>query len=376
MNSNRWINISLAIIVMTIIVTILKQLKTVFIPLTFAMYLSFIFSPINRYLTSKRVPKMLTVTLLVVIIFFTFTLAGTLVYTGVATFADDWPWYKARIGSFLNDSAKALRLPDYALEREDIEKHPEQYGKDGKPLETPGEQNAIKTQFREYFSEVDLSMILNQLSIQKMVTNTMGTFGDFLFKLMMTIIFMIFIVAGRERFARRLERALTQEEQKHSSSIFQEVEKNIIRYLVVKTFISLGTALAGMFFVYIFGIDFVIITGLLLFILNFIPNIGSIVASLFPIVVSVFQYGFGWQTFAILSALTGIQMVFGNILEPKILGDQYNLSPVVILFALIFWGWVWGAVGMILAVPIVLTIHIIIREFDSLRVITAILSDD
>ncbi len=375
MNSNRWINISLAIIVMTIIVTILKQLKTVFIPLTFAMYLSFIFSPINRYLTAKRVPKMLTVTLLVVIIFFTFTLAGTLVYTGVATFADDWPWYKARIGSFLNDSAKALKIPDYALDKEEIEKHPEQYDKDGKPIVT-SKQSVIKNQFRQYFSEVEISDILSQISFQNMITNTMGTFGDFLFKLMMTIIFMIFIVAGRERFARRLERALTQEEQKHSSSIFQEVEKNIIRYLVVKTFISLGTALAGMFFVYIFGIDFVIITGLLLFILNFIPNIGSIVASLFPIVVSIFQYGFGWQTFAILIALTGIQTIFGNILEPKILGDQYNLSPVVILFALIFWGWVWGAVGMVLAVPLVLTIHIVIREFDSLRVITAILSDD
>ncbi len=375
MNSNRWINISLAIIVMTIIVTILKQLKTVFIPLTFAMYLSFIFSPINRYLTAKRVPKMITVTLIVVIIFFTFTLAGTLVYTGIATFADDWPWYKERISKFLNESAKALNIPDYALDIAEIEQHPNEYGKDGKPLETE-DPDLFKKQFKHYFSEMDISMILSQISFQNLITNTMGSFGDFLFKLMMTIIFMIFIVAGRERFARRLERALTQEEQKHSSSVFREVEKNIIRYLVVKTVISLGTALAGMFFVYIFGIDFVIITGLLLFILNFIPNIGSIVASLFPIVVSIFQYGFGWQTFAIFGALTGIQTVFGNIIEPKILGDQYNLSPVVILFALIFWGWVWGGVGMVLAVPLVLTIHIIIREFDSLRVITAILSDD
>ncbi len=375
MNSNRWINISLTIIVMTIVVTILKQLKSVFIPLTFAIYLSFIFSPINRYLTSKRVPKMLTVTLLVVIIFFTFTLAGTLVYTGIATFADDWPWYKERIGHFLEDTAKRLRLPDYTIDKEQIIEHPENFGKDGKPLESH-ERDLLKKQVREYFSDVEISDILRQFSIQNVITNTMGTFGDFLFKLMMTIIFMIFIVAGRERFARRLARALTQVEQKHSSSIFQEVEKNIIRYLIVKTFISLGTALFGMFFVYIFGIDFVIITGLLLFIMNFIPNIGSILASMFPIIVSIFQYGFGWQTFAIFGALTGVQTVFGNIIEPKILGDQYNLSPVVILFALIFWGWVWGAVGMVLAVPIVLTIHIIIREFESLRVITAILSDD
>ncbi len=344
MDNLRWIRFAVVIIALAIVILILHELKSVFIPLTFALFLSFLFAPLNRFLMSHGVPKAMCITLMVIIIFITFTLAGTLVYAGISNFIDEMPVFMANMASLVEQMAVQLELPI---------------------------KNVHST-----IHNIDWFDMLDRFQLQDRLQQTLGNFADFIFKLVLTIFFMIFIVMGRERFVVRLSNAMPSSGKQHTANIYLQVETQIIRYLVVKTLISLATALVGMFFVWLFGVEFIIVSGLLLFFLNFIPNIGSIIASLFPIIVCFFQYGFGWRLVGIAAALTVIQMTFGNFLEPKIMGTRLNLSPVIILISLIFWAWVWGPMGMVLAVPFTSALQIIAREFDSLKILSAILSDD
>ena len=345
MNNLKWINITLGIIAMVIVVTILQKLQAIFIPLTFAIILAFLFTPFENYLIKKKIPRILASIIIILVIFVSLTAVGTLIYTGLASFSNDFTEYEMKIVNTINDLSARFELP----------------------------LDSVKHYIE---NEVDWQDVFDKVPVTRYVTTTMGKFVYFVAKLILTIILFMFIMAGKDRLGTRMEKILTLEEVEHSSHIIKKVKSQIIKYLFGKTIISLSTALTGMFFVYIFGIDFVIVAGLLLFLLNFIPNFGSIMASLFPITICLFQYGFGWQLLAIIIAMIFIQTIFGAIIEPKYFGSELNLSPVLILSALIFWAWVWGPVGMFLAVPLTATLNIIFKEFQSFRILSALMSDD
>jgi len=125
---------------------------------------------------------------------------------------------------------------------------------------------------------------------------------------------------------------------------------------------------------YIGGVDFIIFSALLIFILNFIPNFGSIAATLFPVTVAIAEKGFTLQVLLITIALGLTQMIIGNVLEPKLTGKSLNISPLVILISLILWGWMWGVVGMILAVPITSALRIFFSHIPRLKPVSDLIS--
>jgi predicted PurR-regulated permease PerM len=122
-----------------------------------------------------------------------------------------------------------------------------------------------------------------------------------------------------------------------------------------------------------YGIDFAIVWGLLTFILYYIPNIGSLIATLAPIIVSLLEYGFGFTTISLAVLLVVSHNVIGNLIEPHYLGKQMDLSPVFVLFSLIFWGWIWGIVGMFLAVPIAASMKILFSNIEPLKPIAILM---
>ena len=121
-------------------------------------------------------------------------------------------------------------------------------------------------------------------------------------------------------------------------------------------------------------VEFAASWGLLAFALNFIPTVGSIVASIPPILVAVVQFYPGFVLpLATALSLLAIQMLIGNIITPKVMGDRLNLSPVVILLSLLFWGWLWGVMGALLAMPLAAILKIVCENFPSLNVLAVMM---
>ena len=121
-------------------------------------------------------------------------------------------------------------------------------------------------------------------------------------------------------------------------------------------------------------IDFAAFWALLIFILNYIPYIGSVIAVAFPVVLSLLQFSSIILTASVLIGLLGVQLLVGNIVEPRITGKSLNLSPVVIVLALSVWGSIWGVIGMILSVPIMVMVMIVLSQFSKTRPIAVLMS--
>jgi len=126
---------------------------------------------------------------------------------------------------------------------------------------------------------------------------------------------------------------------------------------------------------WLFDLDFALFWAMLIFLLNFIPNIGSFIAVCFPLILSLVQYESYYPFFFLLIVLSSIQILMGNIIEPRFMGNRLNLSPLVIIMALGFWGTLWGIIGMLLCVPIMVIVNIILSKFPSTRPIAILLSE-
>ncbi len=335
----------LGIIALAIIVIFLRELKTIFIPLTFAIFLSFMFQPLNRFLYSKKIPIIVNILVIVIMILILFTVLGTIVYTSVSSFVTDFPKYEKQLTTMITSVITTLDIPM--------------------------EQVTFYLQ-----NKVNWLQMADKLSLSKIISGTMGNFIDFFIKLLLTVAFMIFIILERSRMFESVGKVVSTDGAAHFGHVLRNIERQIKTYVVNKTFISLATGLISMFFIAIFGIDFVVMSGLLIFILNYIPNIGSIFASAFPILICFIQYGFSWQLIAISVSLISTQMIMGNIIEPKVMGTGLKLSPLIVLISLIFWYWIWGPIGMILAVPITSAINLILKEIPSMKVVSAVISSD
>ncbi len=342
-NNNYGGRISMSILAMAVIVYILKTLQHIFIPLTFAIFLSFLFQPINRFLRDKKIPIGVNLLFFVIIILFSFTVVGAVISTSITAFVDDFPKYENAITDMTKDFFTFIDMPFENV-----------------------------TSFLE--NKVNWFQIADKISLTRILSTTAGSFIDFFAKLLLTIAFLIFIMLDLEDLNKRFKAILSDDDFHLSEHITKKITTQINKYIVNKTAISLATGLLSMFFIAIFGIDFVVVSGLLIFILNFVPNIGSIIASSFPIIICFIQYGLSWQLIAISATLVTIQMLIGNFIEPRVMGKQLQLTPLFVLISLIFWYWVWGPVGMILAAPLTSAITIVLKEVPSFRLFTTLVS--
>lgn len=155
------------------------------------------------------------------------------------------------------------------------------------------------------------------------------------------------------------------------------INRNVRRYLAVKSLASSMVAISSYFIMVAIGIDFALFWGVLTFLLNFIPYIGSVIAVAFPITLTLVQPGFEQPvaTFLLtLIALIGAQQTVGTFIEPRIMGRSLNLSPLAILLSLAFWWAVWGVIGMFISIPIMVIFLIIFSQFESTRPLAVILS--
>ena len=177
----------------------------------------------------------------------------------------------------------------------------------------------------------------------------------------LVLIYVFFILIGAPDFLR--------------SPMIKDIDQQIRSYLSLKTVISFFTGMLFGIALRMMGVPMAFTFGVLAFLLNFVPNVGPIVASLLPIPLIIFhpEAGVFWMVTTI-AVIFAIQAISGNLVEPKIMGQSSDLHPVTILFALMFWGMIWGPIGMFLATPITAAIKIILERFEQTKLIADLLA--
>jgi predicted PurR-regulated permease PerM len=218
---------------------------------------------------------------------------------------------------------------------------------------------------------------VQNLSFQRVLVNIAGMFTSITSSAVLIALYVVFLFIEQHFFQRKIKAIFAQpKSQQLVHNIFEHIARDTQTYIGLKTFVSLATAFFSYLIMKGVGLDFAEFWALLIFFLNFIPNIGAIIATVFPAALALIQFS-TWSPFIILtSGIIFLQFFIGNIIEPKLMGRSLNLSPLVILLALGVWGSIWGILGMFLSVPITVILMIIFAHFESTKPIAILLSQD
>jgi predicted PurR-regulated permease PerM len=226
---------------------------------------------------------------------------------------------------------------------------------------------------------IDVMSMLNEFVQDARFTNILtqtisaltGLFGD----TFMVMLYLLFLLLEEHTFSRKLNSMYPDKtKREHMGVMIKKIDSSISYYLGIKTMISLMTGAASYIVLLIIGVEAPLFWAFLIFILNYIPTIGSLVATLFPTIFALFQFGEFTPALLIVTIVSGIQLLFGNLIEPRVMGNSLNISPLVVFLTLALWGLIWGIAGMLLSVPITVMLIIVMSEFEGTRPIAILLS--
>ena len=337
---------------LVLLVAGLKAAQGVFVPLLLAFFVATVSLPITTWLCGKRVPRTLAV-LLTVLVDFSF-LVGILLLT--ATLVEDLQvkWnakYAAEFSSRVQTGAVTL----------------------ANTLDAWGVQEAQ--------TKVDTAITTNLENLQHirfekvwdlgtgLLGRVVGFFGTFLVVLVLTV-FMLF---EAQRFGQRLD-AISLARGPDISRMLSST-KDIQQYLAIKTGVSLATGLLAGLLCWAAGLDFFILWGILAYVLHYIPVIGSIVAGIPPTLLSLIVFGVP-NAVVVAGGYLLINNFLGNVVEPMVMGRRFGISTLVIVVSMMFWGWVWGPLGMLLSVPITMLLKVILDSSDEFRWISVAIASE
>jgi len=233
--------------------------------------------------------------------------------------------------------------------------------------------------FSDYISEIiginiDIDLIPNLPQIASYVGSSLAGLAA---STGMVLIYLIFMFIEQSSFSKKIDAMpLTKLKSKKLHFILNSIDENMKKYLFTKTFISAATGVCAYILLRIIGLEYASVWAFIIFILNYIPTIGSILACAMPIAFALIS-GNTWHlpVFTAIS-LISLEIVFGNIIDPKLTGKTLNISTLAILINLVFWGMIWGPAGMFFSVPILVAIYITTAQFSSTRWIATLLSSD
>lgn len=315
---------------------VLQAAQSVFLPLFIAWIISYMMAPGVRFLTRLKVPIGVTTFLLLAVLLYVITVAGSYLSTLIMESSDSIMDYYQRLVAIWQQFSGRYHIT------------------------------------ADYLKGVDWASALRSTLIA-----FSGSMVTIISKAVMVVVFLMFILIGSPYVEYKMRRAFPQKNAQ-VMNILDTISQQIGRFLSVMVLISAATGLCIWGGLKLVGVDFAVTWGVLAFILNFIPTVGSIVASIPPVLVSLVQFypaaqgaafGIPPQVFMTIAVVLIVQVTIGNIITPKVMGDSMNLSPVIILLSLLFWGWLWGVAGALLSMPIAAMIKIVCDNVRQLNMV-------
>jgi predicted PurR-regulated permease PerM len=321
-----------------VIILGMQMAKVLLVPFLIAAFLALITVRPMLWLQKKRVPSFLAALVIVLSIMLMFAAVGTILGSSIAEFTAALPGYQAQLDIIVD------RLFNLVVKHLNVAESMESLG----DMIDPGWAMGL------------VASILN--SLKGVLTNT--------FLIIFTMIFMLLEASsvGTKVEAAFGRRADTMEGPR-------EFLHNLGRYLGIKTIVSVATGMCAGFLTWSIGLDFPLLWAMLAFLLNYVPTIGSIIAAVPAVLLALVQLGPGAAS-ATAVGFAAINVVFGNIIEPRMMGYGVGISPLVVFVGLVFWGWVFGPVGMLLSVPLTMTLKLALESDSRTRWIAILIGSE
>ncbi len=226
---------------------------------------------------------------------------------------------------------------------------------------------------RNSWEAVITNSLFRRSSSVNLVTS-LNRFLSFFSTFLLSFVYLIFMLAGRGKLQGKIERSFSAGRARKIIQIIDKIDVQVQRYLAIKTGVSFLAGVIVAAVLAVFGVKFAIIFGAVTFVLNYVPSIGSILSLAMAVLATVFQYGSLFPAVWVFVLILLLDTILANVLEPKWMGVGLGLSPLVVLFSLFFWAWLWGVPGMILAVPLMAVVKIVCSNIPSLEFVAELMS--
>ncbi len=316
----------------------MQMAKVLLVPFLIAAFLALITVRPMLWLQQKRVPSFLAALVIVSAIMLLMAVVGTILGSSIADFTAALPVYQARLDAIVAGAVQ------FVAENLRGDESMESLG----DMIDPGWAMGL------------VATILN--SLKDVLTNT--------FLIIFTMIFMLLEVSS---VGTKVEAAFGRSaESLERPKVFLQ---NLGRYLGIKTVVSMATGLCAGVLTWSLGLDFPLLWAMLAFLFNYVPTIGSIIAAVPAVLLALVQMGPG-AAGATAIGFAAINVVFGNIIEPRLMGYGVGISPLIVFVGLVFWGWVFGPVGMLLSVPLTMVLKLVMESDENTRWIAILIGSE
>ena len=339
-NPNRAVYFLIVFICCVITAAVLKIAASVILPFTISILLAFVMYPILKALDKIHCPRIISIFLAITIIVAGLYVFAMILFTSGRMIAAQYPRYEKRFVEIYLWAARLFQLP-----------------------------------FDEHLSFWE--NLWGQLGIRNFIRNFTFSISNHAFRFVssaiIVILFVVFILLEASFFRIKLEAAF----EKRSARIYKmghDLMAQVTRYLTAKFFISLANGVIFAIGFHLVGLEFAVVWGVIQFLLNFIPTLGSITAGVAISFFAVIQF---WPNpvpiFIVVIIILAVNLILCNIFDPKIVGEHVGISPLMILISLAVWGWIWGFAGMVLAVPMTSIIRIVCENIPFMEPVSVLI---
>lgn len=314
-----------------------KAASMIVVPVLLALFITIIFQPVIHWFDRKGLPRPVGVGAVFVTIFVSGTALAALIGHSANEFTRQLPIYREQLMSQFEG------LVELAA---------------------------------RFNVELDLALVQSQLDpsrLMNLTVNALSSLGGMMTNVVLVLLIVVFMLGEAANLPRKIELAFGRNGKTMSQA--RELLQAINKYLGLKTIISLITGVLVGLGLWLLGIDHFLLWAVLAFLLNYVPNIGSILAAFPPVVMALVQFNL-WIAGLVGLLFLAINLVMGNLIEPRVMGRGLGLSTLVVFLSLIFWGWLLGPVGMLLSVPLTMMVKIALYEYSGTRWVAILLSGD
>ena len=311
-----------------IVVAGMKTAESLLVPFLLSVFIAVLCSPPLSWLHRKNVPYSLAILVIIAVVVIFGLLVGAVVSSSIHAFTQDLPDYQNKLQTQVSGLQTWLQGMGIDL------------------------------------SSARLQENFNPGVAMGLVGNTLASLGNVMTNAFMILLTVIFILAEQSVFYNKLRVASANSSR--SLSAIDRFTSSVNRYMAIKSALSLLTGVLITIWLALLGVDYPVLWGMLAFLLNFVPTLGSLLAAIPPVLLALVQLGTGDALLTAAGYLV-VNILLGNVLEPRFMGKGLDLSALVVFLSLVFWGWVLGPVGMLLSVPLTMTLKIALESVESTR---------